>query len=90
MDKYKNTCDTWRTDSLYLSAFLLVKGLSLSTIERLSNKKSLFVFVDSPNREVWLDQYNFSPEDSSDCLIDARKFISAIKSLKEKLYQNDF
>ncbi|OGM59910.1 hypothetical protein A2892_02930 [Candidatus Woesebacteria bacterium RIFCSPLOWO2_01_FULL_39_10b] len=90
MDKNKNIYATWRTDSLYLSAFLLARGLTLSTIEKLSNKKSLFVFVDSPNRQLWLDQYNFSTEDSSTCLIDPRKLVSAIKSLKEKLYQNDF
>lgn len=81
---------TWRTDSLYLSAFLLAKGLSLVTIEKLSSKKSLFVFVDSPNRELLLNNFNFSPEGSSDCLVDAREFVSAIKSLKEKLYQSDF
>jgi Domain of unknown function (DUF5659) len=85
-----NNYATWRTDSLYLSAFLLVKGLSLLTIEKLSSKKSLFVFADSSNRESLLNTFNFSPEGTSDCLVDARQFISAIKSLKEKLYQSDF
>ena len=89
MDTNKN-CATWRTDSLYLSAFLLAKGLSLLTIEKLSTRKSLFVFVDSPSRESLLNQFNFSPEGSADCLVDAREFVSAIKSLKEKLYQSDF
>ena len=89
MDTNKNYA-TWRTDSLYLSAFLLAKGLSLVTIEKLSSKKSLFVFVDSPNRELLLNSFNFSPEGSSDCLVDAREFVSAIKSLKEKLYQSDY
>lgn len=89
MDTNKNYA-TWRTDSLYLSAFLLAKGLSLVTIEKLSGRKSLFVFVDSPNRELLLNHFNFSPEGSPDCLVDAREFVSAIKSLKEKLYQTDF
>lgn len=88
MDTNKNRA-TWRTDSLYLSAFLLTKGLTLATIEKLSTKKSLFVFVDSPDRESLLNQFNFSPKDSKECLIDAREFVSAIKSLKEKLYQYD-
>lgn len=89
MDTNKNYA-TWRTDSLYLSAFLITKDLSLVTIEKLSSRKSLFVFVDSPNRESLLNQFNFSPEGSTDCLVDAREFVSAIKSLKEKLYQSDF
>ena len=86
MDKNKY----WRSDSLYVSAYFVAKGLVLAKIEKVSNKKSLFVFFDSPDRESWLNQYNFSPDNSPECLVDARGFVLAIKSLKEKLYQNDF
>lgn len=94
MDINKNkklkTLATWRTDNLYLSAFLVTKGLILLKIEKLSGTKSVFVFYDSPNRDVWLNQYHYSPDESQDCLVDARKFVSSIKFLKERLYQDNF
>lgn len=89
-NKKSNSLAMWRTDNLYLSAFLLTKGLILLKIEKLSGIKSVFVFYDSPTRDVWLNQYHYSTDESQDCLVDARKFVSSIKFLKERLYQDNF
>ena len=61
--------------------------MELVNIDRLNPKRSQFVFRDSAERELLLDSFNFGKEDSTEVLVDARKFIMAIKMLKEKLYQ---
>ena len=86
----KDTSDRYfRISNLYAAAFLFTKGLVLVNIDKLSLKKSQFVFEDTPEREYLLQQYNFSPKDSKDCLVDARQFIFALKTLKERLYQQE-
>jgi len=78
----------FRTESFYLSAFLFAKGLELVNIDSTTNpKRSQFVFLSSPERELWTQSFNFSKEDSPEVMVDARKFVMAIKSLKDKLYQ---
>lgn len=93
MDKqsYKNQDDRYfRLTSFYTAAFLFAKGMELVNIDRTEPKRSQFVFKDSPEREILLQQFNFAPEDSPDSLVDARKFVMAIKMLKDKLYQERF
>ena len=77
----------YRLTSFYAAAFLFSKGMELVNIDRLNPKRSQFVFRDSAERELLLDSFNFGKEDSTEVLVDARKFIMAIKMLKEKLYQ---
>ena len=91
MNKYTHSQDKYfRTPSLYVSAFLFAKGLSLVNIDKTSKTKCLFVFLDSPDRELLVQQYSFAPPKSPDCLVDARELLIALKTLKEKLYQGDF
>ncbi len=79
----------FRTASFYLAVFLLVKGLELVNIDRTNNaQKAQFVFIDSPEREFWLEAFNFAKENSPEVMVDARKFVMAIRMLKDKLYQH--
>ena len=83
-----SNCDKYfKTSSFYLSAFLFTNGLELVNIDKINPKQAVFVFLDTPERESLLHSFNFSKENSSEVMVDARKFISAIKQLKDKLYQ---
>ena len=78
----------YKTSSLNLSIFLVSKGLQLADIENQTNStRSIFVFVDSPQREHLVHLFNFAAEDEKETLVDARKILMAGKMLKEKLYQ---
>ena len=76
------------TTNFYLAAFLSAKGLNLIGIDRSDSQRSKFQFEKSPQWSRLIEAFNFAKEDSPEVLIDARKLILAIKSLKEKLYQN--
>ncbi len=81
----------YRLQSFYQAAFLFSKGMELVNIDKISNpKRATFVFVDSPNREDLLHAFSFGKENDQTTLIDARKLITAIRTLKEKLYQDNF
>lgn len=77
------------TANFYAACFLYIKGLELVNIEEdpQNPKRSQFIFRDTPEREVLVHSFNFAKEDSQNVLIDARKLILAIKTLKDKLYQ---
>lgn len=84
-DKY------FRTNSFYAAAFLFVKGIELVNIDKSAgSKRAYFVFADSPDREWLLERFNFAKENDPEVLVDARKLITATKTLKEKLYQEEF
>ncbi|MCL6096287.1 MAG: DUF5659 domain-containing protein [Patescibacteria group bacterium] len=80
----------FRTSSFYAAAFLFSKGLELVNIDKAELNRSQFVFIDTPEREILLQNFNFAKEDSSEVLVDVRKFVMAIKMLKDKLYQNKY
>lgn len=77
------------TSNFYTACFLYAKGLELVNIEEnpTNPKRSQFVFKDVPERENLIQDFNFAKEDSFEVAVDARKFIMAIKMLKDKLYQ---
>ena len=84
-DKY------FRLQSFYLAAFLFSKGMELVNVDRISNqRRATFVFLDSPDREYLMESFSFAKEDDSSVLVDARKLITAIRGLKEKIYQDNF
>jgi len=89
--EYKNQ-DThyFRLTSFYTACFLFTKGLELVNLEVDPSypKRSQFVFRDTPERESLIYNFNFAKEDAPEIVIDPRKFITAIKQLKDKLYQN--
>ena len=79
----------FRISSFYVAAFLFAKGLELVNIDKITNpKRAQFVFRDIPEREILLKNYNFAKENEPGVMIDARKFVMAIKMLKDKLYQD--
>ncbi|MGB9726692.1 MAG: DUF5659 domain-containing protein [Minisyncoccia bacterium] len=81
----------FRISSFYVAAFLFAKGLELVNVDKITNpKRAQFVFRDSPEREILVNGYNFAKEDSPEAIIDVRKFVMAIKMLKDKLYQDQF
>ncbi len=79
----------YHTSNFYLAAFLYAKGVELADIERTENRKRVvFVFAESRDRERIVHHFNFAPDNDPEAGIDARKFVYAIKMLKEKLYQD--
>lgn len=81
----------FRTSSFYLAAFLFCNGLELVNIDKITDsKRSNFVFRDNPERESLVEDFKFGKENSTPIMVDARKFIVSIKTLKEKLYQDIF
>lgn len=87
-DKNKES-QYFRISNFYTSVFLLVKGQKLIDIERLPNsKRSLFVFLETPNREKLIKDFTFASQNSPEVMVDARQFATAIKTLKDKLYQD--
>ena len=91
-DEYKNQDSRYfRTSSFYVAAFLFANGLTLVNIDKVTDlKRAQFVFLDTPERELLLNNFNFAKEDSPEVMIDPRKFVIAIKRLKEGLYQERF
>lgn len=89
-DKYKNQDRYFRTTSFYTAVFLFAKGLELVNIDSTDSKRCQFVFLDTPQREEFLEAFNFGKENNHEVMIDARKFVMAIKMLKDKLYQDRF
>mgnify|MGYP001565291886 CR=1 FL=1 len=78
----------FRTSSFYTACFLFAKGQVLVNIDKVNDsRRAQFVFLDSSDRELLLQNFSFAKENSPDVLVDARKFVTAIKQLKEKLYQ---
>lgn len=81
----------YRTSSFYTAVFLFARGMELVDVDRVSDpKRASFVFADTPERESFLQSFNFGKEDSRESLVDARKLIAAIRTLKERLYQENF
>ena len=85
-----NTNKNYSITNFYLAAFLLTKGLNLVGIDRTNPQRSRFQFVKSPQWERLIEAFSFAKDNDPEVLIDARKFVTAIKSLKEKLYLNKF
>ncbi len=79
----------YTTSNFYLASFLFSKGLELAGIDKITNpKRASFIFVDNPAREEFVDRFNFAKENDVAVLIDARKFVVAQKTLKDRLYQD--
>ncbi|MFA6532991.1 MAG: DUF5659 domain-containing protein [Patescibacteria group bacterium] len=91
LEKPKNKIGVERyfqNSNFYLSAFLFAKGLELVSVDKITDpRRAQFVFRDTPERMIWLEDYNFAKEDTSGAMVDVRKFVTAIKMLKDKLYQ---
>lgn len=77
-----------RLTSFYAAAFLFAKDQVLVNIDKLTDsRRAQFIFLDSPELQLLLQNFNYAKEDSPEAMVDARKFVTAIKMLKDKLYQ---
>lgn len=86
----KDVNENQSTTNFYLAAFLSTKGLDIIGIDRSDIKRAKFIFAKSPQWKQLIEAFSFAKESDSEVLIDARKFVTAIKNLKEKLYLNKF
>ena len=77
----------YSTSNFYPACFLFARGMHLIAIDRTNPQRSEFVFEDSPKREKLLQDFSFASDDDPAVLVDARRMVTAIKTLKEKLYQ---
>lgn len=81
----------FRTTNFNIASFLFTKGIDLANIDRLDNqKRATFVFVDNPQIEELVHDFDYAKENEEVVMVDARKLIYAIKQLKEKIYQNNY
>lgn len=81
----------FRTSSFYGAVFLLAKGMELVTVDRVTDpRRAGFVFVDTDERESLLRSFSSGKQDEPEALVDARRLTAAIRSLKEKLYEESF
>ena len=68
----------WKTTDLYLAAFLFGRGAIIVGVEAFETK-AIFTFIDSLDRQNWNDEFR-----SGTHLIDARIYICAIQTLRQK------
>lgn len=84
-----NQC--FQTSSFYAACFLFAKDQTLVNIDKRADpKRAQFVFLNTTELETLLHNYNFAQEGSPETLVDFRKAVMAIKTLKDKLYQENF
>jgi hypothetical protein len=70
----------YRTQTMYLSIWLKMKGLKFLSIDR-SNPRLTFVFEDSQEREALVKEYYSQP------LI--QEFVGAINDMKTEMYSEN-
>lgn len=81
--------DKYLTTSFYTAVFLILKGYELLGIEKIDkfSRQSTFVFKDTPERASLIGAFYYAPKNSKKVMVDFREVVTAIKSLKDKLYQ---
>lgn len=77
-------------NSFYAASFLFARGVFLLGINRDNPKRCQFIFEKTPETETLLEIFNFAKDDDPEVMIDARKMVIATKSLKDKLYQDNY
>lgn len=90
MNKNKFSDDRYyRTNNFNTAAFLFAKGFEIAGVDKTTNpKRAEFIFPNSPELEIVAHEFNFATDLSPEILINARTLFSAIKQLKNILYQN--
>lgn len=78
---------TFSLTNFYTSCFLYCKGVRLLDINKSLPSRAEFIFKDDGNVESLIRDFDFAEKNSPEVVVDAREFVMAIKSLKDKLYQ---
>lgn len=73
--------ETYKTNNLNLSAYLFAKGLEFAGVE--GNKKKTFIFIDSPDRELFENQF----KSRRNCGVDAWELITTLRVLKSEIHK---
>jgi len=76
----------YKTNSFYLAAFLLSKGVDLSNVDKENFNKVIFVFPNSNEIQNFVRAFNFGKEGDRDLLVDFKKTEASIKRLKSLIY----
>jgi hypothetical protein len=77
--------------NFYFASFLFAKGFELVNVDKITNpKKARFVFANSPEIEDLQEIFTLGKSDSPEIMVDAKRFVMAIKSLKDQLYSENF
>jgi len=82
-----NTNEFFKTTSLNLTTFLVVKDYNLIKILNDSKRKT-FVFKNSPELRKLVQLFHFGDDNDSDLMVDGRKILQALRDIKTKLYSN--
>lgn len=78
----------FQTTTFNTAAYLYAKGYQLAGIDKTpDSKRSEFVFVNSVDLKTDVETFLLAKENEPDLLINARTLFSAIKQLKNILYQ---
>ncbi len=79
----------FRTNNLNTAAFLFAKGFEIAGVDKTTNpRRAEFIFPNSVELDSMVHEFNFAKDSSSEILVNARTLFSAIKQLKNILYQN--
>lgn len=79
----------FRTNSFNLASFLFAKGYELAGIDKTSNpRRAEFIFINSIELESLAHEFNFANDSSPEIQINSRSLFTAIKQLKNILYQD--
>jgi len=91
-DKNLNKHDSdryYRTNQFNVAAFLFAKGFEIAGVDKTINpKRADFIFPNSVELEIAVHEFNFAKDSSLEILVNARTLFSAIKQLKNILYQD--
>jgi hypothetical protein len=80
----------FRTTTFNTAAYLYAKGYQLAGINKtVDSKRSEFVFVNSADLQTDIEIFLLANETEPDLLISARTLFTAIKQLKNVMYQGD-
>lgn len=79
--------ETFKTTSLNLTTFLVVKGFNLIKILNGSKRKT-FVFKDSSELRELVQLFHFGSDNDPSIMIDGRKMLQVLRDIKTKLYSN--
>jgi len=71
---------TWKTTNFNLATYVFAKGLEYAGNE--GDKIRTFLFIDSPDREVFTNQYN----SRRNCEVDFWELTTAQKILKNEIH----
>ena len=71
------------TEDFYLAAFCLASDLNLLSIDKSNPRRFSFVFQDCEKREKMVADFLFGR-----ARVEPKKFVSAIKDLKQLLHQS--